>query len=201
MFYIISWWTCLDIRQISAWWEVSSPDRLKSQVCRRSRPCLLATNISGKWISSQAQRSECWWRRFWISSSSLHYFLSSARSCLKMKRVINLFGQFMFWMGWPLIVQSRHPQTLMTGRCHWSQVTIGQSEDRMVTWLTNKKPSLLRTYHYPGLVIVSCHVGQLLSSEVKQKLIKMPAQGLLWFLLFSCELCAVDDKWARRAPV
>ena len=100
---------------------------------------------------------------------------------------------------WPLIVQS--PQTLMTGRCHWSQVTICQSEDRMVTWLTNKKPSLLRTYHYPGLVIVSCHVGQLLSSEVKQKLIKMPAQGLLWFLLFSCELCAVDDKWARRAPV
>ena len=100
-----------------------------------------------------------------------------------------------------LCVQSRHPQTLITGRCHWSQVTIGQLEDWMVTWLTNKKPSLLRTYHYPGLVIVSCHVGQLLSSEVKQKLIKMPAQGLLWFLLFSCELCAVDDKWARRAPV
>ena len=104
MFYIISWWTCLDIRQISAWWDVSSPGRLRCPACRRSRPCLLETNTSGKWISSQAQRSGCWWRRFWISSSSLHYFLSSARSCLKMKRVINLFGQFMFWMmGWPLI--------------------------------------------------------------------------------------------------
>lgn len=101
------------------------------------------------------------------------------------------------WFG----VQSRHPPTLITGRCHWSQVTIGQSEDMVVTWMTNKKLRLLRTYHYPGLVIVPCHIGQLLSSEVKQKLIKMPGSRIVMIPLISCELCAVDDKWARRAPV
>ena len=89
--------------------------------------------------------------------------------------------------------------SLIPGRCHWAQVTISQSEDMTVTRLTNKRPGLLRTHHYPGLVIVSCHIGQLLSSEVKQKLIKMPAQWLLWFPLISCELCCAVGWQVSKA--
>lgn len=197
----------LDIRhqtslmfEISFWWNVSSPGRLRFPACRRSRPCLLATNISGKWISFQARRFGCWWRLFWISSSSLHCFLSSARSCLKMKRMINLLFQLCsgWYDHWFVVhtlcrsVQSRHPPFLMTGRCHWSQVTTSQSEDRVVTWLTNQKPSLRRTYHYPrsGYCLVShravmyCHVKwsrNWLRCQLKD------CYDSLWFLVSSAQ--------------
>ena len=95
----------------------------------------------------------------------------------EMKHIINLFGQVVLDDDWFCVhsVQSRHP-SLMTGRCPWSQVTTSQSEARIVTRLTNQRPGLLMTHHYPGLVIVSC--------QVKHKLIKRPAQRLLWFLWF-----------------
>ena len=137
---------------------------------------------------------------FFALLSFLSSILSRKENKLLMCLVKLCAGRPLIW--WLSTLSRADTPSLITGRCHWSQVTISQSEGRTVTRLTNKRPGLLRTHHYPGLVIVSCHIGQLLSSEVKQKLIKMPAQWLLWFPLISCELCcAVDDKWARRAPV
>ena len=84
------------------------------------------------------------------------------------------------WFG----VQSRHPPTLITGRCHWSQVSICQSEDRVVTWLTNKILSLLRNYHYPGLVIVRVTSGSYCQVKWSRNWSRCQDQGLLWFLWF-----------------
>ena len=115
--------------------------------------------------------------------------LSFLSSILSGKWSILLICLVKFCVGWGLILcplsseqtplPNDRPVSLVTGH---HQPIRGQDSDQ-----TDQSEAM--THHYPGLVIVSC--------QCQVKLMKMPAQRLLWFSDFLWALWMTSEQGGR----